>query len=537
MTAARVIVWLPIAILIAFLFCFLGVTAAKAASTNVALNKTAASSCSSAPYAASGAVDGSIAPTARWYCSVGISGEPMWLQVDLGTTYRVDSYSLTGMGQLGGGWDASLNPRSFRLQKSNDAKSWTDVDTVTGNNESIVTRGQFSPFDSRYVRVYIDQGNQTNNMWASIMELQVFGDLPPSSNADLSGLLLSSAESNDLVELEPAFSAGDQEYTAAVAYTVYSVNLKPITAEPNATVTVNGAHLSAGSAASIPLSVGSNTISVVVTAQDGLSSKTYSLTVTRAKSSNADLSGFSLTSGAPNETITLSPVFQPANINYTSTVSSDVYSVRISAVTAELGADLSISVNGTTVTGAAYSNLLTGDNVIKVTVTAPDLLTTKQYTVHVTKLESSNNEVSAVLYGDVPLTRGGDSFALDVGYEINHAAFRVLLSDPAASFTVTGATYSAGTGSVVLPSLPLGTNGFTIQAKAPNGAVKNYSVSVTRSPQPSLGYIDLNQDGIVDINDVIKLANQVYDINLDDKVDGDDVTFMLLQIRTLTAER
>ena len=60
-------------------------------------------------------------------------------------------------------------------------------------------------------------------------------------------------------------------------------------ADATATIKVNGVPVARGSVA-ISLSVGSNPINVVVTAQDGTTLKTYSIAVTRAASSNADLS-------------------------------------------------------------------------------------------------------------------------------------------------------------------------------------------------------------------------------------------------------
>ena len=54
----------------------------------------------------------------------------------------------------------------------------------------------------------------------------------------------------------------------------------PTTSDANATVTVNGVTVASGAASSaIPLSPGSNTITIVVTAQDGLTKTTYKITV------------------------------------------------------------------------------------------------------------------------------------------------------------------------------------------------------------------------------------------------------------------
>ncbi len=61
----------------------------------------------------------------------------------------------------------------------------------------------------------------------------------------------------------------------------------------------------------MPLSAGTNTVTIVVTAQDGITTKTYIITVTRAPSGNANLAGLKISSG------TLTPVFAAGTISYT----------------------------------------------------------------------------------------------------------------------------------------------------------------------------------------------------------------------------
>jgi hypothetical protein len=100
-----------------------------------------------------------------------------------------------------------------------------------------------------------------------------------SSNATLSALRLSSGT------LSPAFSAGTTSYTANVANSVSSVTVTARPADSKATVTGDGI----GTAKS--LNVGANTLTIVVTAEDGVTTKTYSIIVTRASSSSGGVSG------------------------------------------------------------------------------------------------------------------------------------------------------------------------------------------------------------------------------------------------------
>ncbi|WP_175491109.1 Ig-like domain-containing protein [Pontibacter chinhatensis] len=102
-----------------------------------------------------------------------------------------------------------------------------------------------------------------------------------SSNANLSNLALSGTT------LSPAFSANTVNYTASVANAVTSVTVTPTKADANATVSINGTVLTGGATSrAVNLNVGANTITVVVTAQNG-STKTYTVTITRAAAPSA----------------------------------------------------------------------------------------------------------------------------------------------------------------------------------------------------------------------------------------------------------
>ena len=97
-----------------------------------------------------------------------------------------------------------------------------------------------------------------------------------STVATLSNLALSSGS------LSPAFASSTTSYTAVVANAVNALTVTPGLTESAASVKVNGVAVASGSASgSIPLSVGSNTLTVLVTAQDGTTTKTYTVTVTR----------------------------------------------------------------------------------------------------------------------------------------------------------------------------------------------------------------------------------------------------------------
>ncbi|GAA4352150.1 hypothetical protein GCM10023185_11540 [Hymenobacter saemangeumensis] len=95
-----------------------------------------------------------------------------------------------------------------------------------------------------------------------------------SNVATLSNLTLSAGA------LSPAFASATTTYSVATTGT--STTVTPTVTQAGATVTVNGTAVTSGSAsASIPLSIGANNITVLVTAQDGTTQTAYVVTVTR----------------------------------------------------------------------------------------------------------------------------------------------------------------------------------------------------------------------------------------------------------------
>jgi len=97
-----------------------------------------------------------------------------------------------------------------------------------------------------------------------------------SSNANLSALVV------DTAVLSPAFASATTSYSSSVPNATASVTVTPTVAQANATVKVGGAVVASGApSAPIGLSPGPNLITVVVTAEDGVTTKTYAIAVTR----------------------------------------------------------------------------------------------------------------------------------------------------------------------------------------------------------------------------------------------------------------
>ena len=122
---------------------------------------------------------------------------------------------------------------------------------------------------------------------------------------------------------------------------------------------------------SLGLAEGDNVITVEVTAEDGATTQTYTVTVTRqAPATDATLSALSLSG------ITLTPTFAAAATTYTATVDYAVEETDVTPTTNHAGAGYVIKLGGV-IDADGSLGLAEGDNVITVEVTAEDGATTQ----------------------------------------------------------------------------------------------------------------------------------------------------------------
>ena len=202
------------------------------------------------------------------------------------------------------------------------------------------------------------------------------------SNADLSRLSLSP----DVL----SFDAATTDYYVTVGSDVTSIDLTASADDSKAVMLLDGAILSQDGTESIPLSVGDNTAQLMVIAQDA-TTKIYTVTINRG-TSDATLSGLSLSAG------TLSPSFNRTTYAYTATVANDVTSLTASPTAFDNAA--TVTVNGQD--AATPVNLSVGSNTITIEVTGRDGVTTKTYTVTVTRqaeIEITNASLPVSIVG------------------------------------------------------------------------------------------------------------------------------------------
>jgi hypothetical protein len=190
---------------------------------------------------------------------------------------------------------------------------------------------------------------------------------------DLANLTLSAGP------LSPAFSPGVTGYTLTVPNGISTTTVTATVVAGTSTVKVNGMPVPSGTPSGlIPLAVGPNLITAVVTAGDGMQ-KAYTVQVIRAPNGNADLAGLILSGGS------LNPVFNPATLAYSVNVPNSLAMTTITPTLAALTS--TVKVNGVPVASGTASGaipLLVGANANSVLVTAANGLQ-KTYTVQVVR--------------------------------------------------------------------------------------------------------------------------------------------------------
>ena len=160
----------------------------------------------------------------------------------------------------------------------------------------------------------VDEENETftvtlgNAVNASIGQATATGtitddDTPASTDATLDDLILNDGNGAD-TPMNPAFASTTTSYTASVINSVDEITVLPTVNESNATV----AYLDASDTAltdadanengfQAPLSVGANTFKIKVTADDGNTTETYTVVVTRAALAPGQVTGVEVTPG------------------------------------------------------------------------------------------------------------------------------------------------------------------------------------------------------------------------------------------------
>ncbi|WP_171056287.1 hemoblobin-interacting domain-containing protein [Paenibacillus sinopodophylli] len=300
------------------------------------------------------------------------------------------------------------------------------------------------------------------------------------SNLSLSGGLLQ-------------FNAATINYSLSVASHVASVTVTPTAANTTAIVTVaanSGAGervISGQSSSVIPLHAGLNIITVVVTSQDGLTSKTYTIEVYKV-SDDALLSNITVDQ--------VSLTFVPSILEYSIDVPNAAESLGFSVTKANTKQMLAVTgADEISVTGSVYTysatHLAVGTNVIEIHVMAQDGLTVIPYRLLVNRAlaVSGNADLKSITLSNGTLTptfaAGTTEYTSRVDYAIDNLTLTASLDDTKATMTIKGVPTSNGQPSSSI-GLNVGANLVPIIVTAENGTSKTYWVTITRNAQAEL---------------------------------------------------
>ena len=305
--------------------------------------------------------------------------------------------------------------------------SFAAPDAATLEPDTLYWVVLYAPLDGRKgLRATVQPNDSSGHGWSIGNSLRESANVPPTTSsswayhwraniawfmtikgyvfaptADLSDLTVrpstDGATFGRALRLSPIFDAGTTDYRVTVGNDITHVKLTPEVVDTgNATVGLKGTTTTNGMVSGpIELSVGDNTLAVRVTAENG-ATRDYTVTVTRQRSSNADLSALTVntsTDGATfGGTLALNETFAAAITSYTADVTNDITHVKLTPKVSDTG-KATVTVQGATVTSgmaSEASELSVGDNVLTVQVTAEDG-TTKDYTVTVTVTRAGSN--------------------------------------------------------------------------------------------------------------------------------------------------
>ncbi|MHA7965884.1 cadherin-like beta sandwich domain-containing protein [Paenibacillus sp. CAU 1782] len=252
------------------------------------------------------------------------------------------------------------------------ASGATPVDLTTGNN-------------SVHVRVESPDGQEQRTYTLTVVREY-------DSNAQLSGLTLQGGQ------LTTDFSGSELAYSVIVPSDRAELVVNAQAASPFATVAIGGGAANGSSAqGTVTLRNGTQTASVVVTAQDG-TSQTYQLRIYRGAATAAAapyLSELKL-SGAK-----ISGDFESGKLSYS--VDDKAYISSLSVMANTLQGDARLTINGTAVKKGEYKSvpLTVGSNLIVVGVESGDRSSSRQYSVQVEvgAIANNNTRPAEVLSG------------------------------------------------------------------------------------------------------------------------------------------
>ncbi len=313
----------------------------------------------------------------------------------------------------------------------------------------------------------------------------------PSTDATLGALELSGG-----VALRPIFAAAVRSYTVSVANDIETITLTATPTHANAWAGITPADADLNAAGyQLALDVGPNLITMEVTAEDGMNVQRYTLTLTRAPSTDATLGALELSGG-----VALRPIFAAAVRSYTVSVANDIETITLTATPTHANAWAGITPADADLNAAGYQLALdVGPNLITMEVTAEDGMNVQRYTLTLTRAPSTDATLGALeLSGSVALrpifAAAVRSYTVSVANDIETITLTATPTHANAWAGITPADADLNAAGYQL-ALDVGPNLITMEVTAEDGMnVQRYTLTLTRAPSAdaTLGALELS---------------------------------------------
>lgn len=301
-----------------------------------------------------------------------------------------------------------------------------------------------------------------------------------SSNTSLSNL--------SLKEKSFEFNKETKTYNIDVDYEIDTATIIATPEYKDATASISGP---------TSLAVGLNTYTITVTAENG-NIDTYTLNITRKKSTNTSLSSLTVTNNQTNYLTNYNNSDEIYNIS----VPNEVDNVDINAI-------LSDQINQT-ISGTGNKALKTGLNTFKIVITAASN-DTKTITLNITRELNANNDLSSLEVVDHQLSPEFNanitSYTVDVDSNISTVELKATAKESTSSVEGTGTQ-----------SLKTGLNTFNITVTSENNQTKTYTIIVNKkaSNDSSLASLSINE---AILNEPFNKDNYHYTASVANNVD------------------
>ena len=288
-------------------------------------------------------------------------------------------------------------------------------------------------------------------------------EMAKSSNANLSDLTIDGTTVY-------GFDPNETTYNITVPTTTEGVLVSAI-AEDDRIKSISGLEY-------YSLDYGLNEIPVTVTAEDGTTTKTYTLNVTRTKKSDAEFLDLQV------DDVTV-PGFSASDPSGTTYDLGSVVSTKTSIKITVLKSDSDASVDGD-----GTKNLAIGDNTFPVTITAQNGTDSKTYNIKIKRMNNANNLETLTITSDPagtlspafdPETTG---YTYNVSADENEVTISATVPEGSGARVEGDGTYNPATTPVV-----------TIKVFAEDNTEKDYVINLVRADSSNANLSDLTIDG------------------------------------------